>query len=36
MNTTYKADAEAEYYETSQKYAEYREDGLDCALLLNR
>ena len=27
---------EAEYYETSQKYAEYRGDGLDCALLLNR
>ena len=31
-----KADAEAEYYETSQKYAESRGDGLDCALLLNR
>ena len=30
------AEAEAEYYETSQKYAEYRGDGLDCALLLDR
>lgn len=30
------AEAEAECYETSQKYAEYRGDGLDCALLLDR
>lgn len=30
------AEAEASYYETSQKYAEYRGDGLDCALLLDR
>lgn len=30
------AEAEASCYETSQKYAEYRGDGLDCALLLDR
>jgi hypothetical protein len=29
-------EAEASYYKTSQKYAEYRGDGLDCALLLDR
>ena len=26
------AETEANYYEASQKYAEYRGDGLDCAL----